>query len=254
MSKYVVTATWDDVPHLTQLQKDEMLASTLPYLRMARSKGIPALGAGAIYPYPEDELLIDPFPIPVEWALCYGMDVGWKKTAALWGAYDEKSDVLYIYSEYYSGYGEPAVHAQGIRARGDFIPGVIDPASNASNQKDGSRLMEIYQSLGLDLAAADNAVEAGILRVWNRMVSGRLKIFRHLTFFLREFRNYHRDENGRVVKQDDHLMDCLRYMAMSGIGRGISQVEYEDSQTFEYEAMRQAANRGQAGKSAWTGY
>ena len=31
------------------------------------------------------------------------MDVGWKMTAATWGAWDRENDVLYLYSEYRRG-------------------------------------------------------------------------------------------------------------------------------------------------------
>ena len=31
-----------------------------------------------------------------------------------------------------------------------------------------------------------------------------------------EFRKYHRDEKGRIVKKDDHLMDATRYWWVSG--------------------------------------
>jgi phage terminase large subunit-like protein len=47
--KIVITATWDDVPHLTQAAKDELFASIPSYQRDARTKGIPQLGSGAIY-------------------------------------------------------------------------------------------------------------------------------------------------------------------------------------------------------------
>ena len=39
------------------------------------------------------------------------------------------------------------------------------------------------------------------------MTSGKLKVFRSLTEWFSEFRKYRRDENGKVVKEDDHLMD-----------------------------------------------
>ena len=48
------------------------------------------------------------------------------------------------------------------------------------------------------------------------MTSGKLKVFRSLGNFLSEFRLYRRDEDGRVVKQRDHLMDAMRYLVMSG--------------------------------------
>ena len=61
MSKLVVGATWDDVPHLSPEQKAELWGSIPPYQRDARSKGIPQLGSGAIYPVPESEIVVDPF-------------------------------------------------------------------------------------------------------------------------------------------------------------------------------------------------
>src|SRR5665213_3388138 len=110
MSKFVVNLTWEDAPHLTKEAKEELLASYSPHERDARSKGIPQLGAGAIYPVVEADVLIEPFSIPDKWPRAAGMDVGWKKTAVIWGAYDQKSDVWYLYSEYYRGYAEPAIH------------------------------------------------------------------------------------------------------------------------------------------------
>jgi hypothetical protein len=46
-----------------------------------------------------------------------------------------------------------------------------------------------------------------------------LKIFKSLASFWQEFRLYRRDEKGKVVKHNDHLMDCLRYAVMSGRDR-----------------------------------
>ena len=76
MSKFVVGATWDDVPHLTPEQKAELWGSIPPYQRDARSKGIPQLGSGAIYPVPESEIVVDPFELPLHWPRGYGLDVG----------------------------------------------------------------------------------------------------------------------------------------------------------------------------------
>jgi hypothetical protein len=35
--------------------------------------------------------------------------------------------------------------------------------------------------------------------------------------WLSEFRIYRRDEKGRIIKQNDHLMDTTRYLIMSGV-------------------------------------
>lgn len=218
-SKCVVMAGWDDVPHLSEEVKKELLASIPPFQRDARSKGIPALGAGAIYPVPESEFLVDDFPIPEHWPKAFGFDVGWNRTAAVWGALDRESDTLYIFSEHYRGQAEPAIHAEGIKSRGAWIPGVIDPASRGRTQTDGVQLLTIYQGMGLDIDIAQNAVESGLYDVWMRLSTGRLKVFRSCSNWLSEFRLYRRDEKGRIVKANDHLMDATRYLVVSGIER-----------------------------------
>lgn len=220
MSKWAISITWDDVPHLSQQEKDDLWDSIPPHQREARAKGIPALGSGVIYPVPEDSILCDPFDIPEYWPRAFGMDVGWKRTAGVWGAWDRQSDIIYLYSEYYVGEEKPQVHADGFKARGDWIPGAIDPAANGRSQKDGEALKDEYLQLGLNLINADNTVEAGIFAMYRRFTSGRLKVFKTLTNFRSEFRLYRRDEKGKIVKERDHLMDAGRYLVMTGMARG----------------------------------
>lgn len=60
----VVTMTIDDAEHYTQEQRDAIIASYPPHERDARSKGIPSLGSGRIFPVSEDLISIEPFEIP----------------------------------------------------------------------------------------------------------------------------------------------------------------------------------------------
>ena len=220
-SKYLVNAGWDDVPHLSARVKRELEAATPPYLRKARMQGIPSLGSGAIFPVEEEVFVVEPFQIPLYWPRSFARDVGWNRTAALWGAYDRDEDVGYLYAEHYRGQAEPSIHAAAIKARGDWIPGVIDPAARGRSQSDGKSLMVQYESLGLNLAMADNSVEAGIYDVWERLSTGRLKVFSTMSNWLAEQRLYRRDEKGKIVKKFDHLMDCTRYWVKSGIKRAM---------------------------------
>lgn len=217
-SKYMVQAGWNDVPHLDPKVKRDLLASTPPHLRESRSEGKPGLSAGAIYPVELSEVLVDPFQIPRYWPRAYGLDVGWKRTAAIWGAWDRSVDCLYLYTEHYRGKAEPSIHATAIKARGEWIPGVIDPAARGRQQKDGEQLLQNYLDLGLNLTPAVNAVEAGLYDVWERLSTGRLKVFRTLMNWQAEYRLYRRDEDGKVIKEFDHLMDATRYLVVSGRG------------------------------------
>lgn len=215
--KFVSQVDWDEVPHLNDAQKLELLKSYKPHERLARSKGIPSLGSGAIYPYLEDSIVVEPFEIPAWWPRAYGLDVGWNRTAAIWGAQDPDSKQIYLYSEHYEGQAAPAVHASAIKARGAWIPGVVDPRSDSRSQVDGTQLFDLYLREGLDLNPADNAVEAGLLKVGQLLESGQLKVFSTLRNWLKEYRVYRRDELGKIIKKDDHLMDAMRYFVISGL-------------------------------------
>jgi hypothetical protein len=129
---------------------------------------------------------------------------------------DPDQDRWTLYHEHYGSHAEPSIHARAIQAPGLWIRGVIDPAARGRSQEDGKQLIETYRDLGLDLTVAINAVETGLYQVWERLSTGRLTVFRTLSNWRKECRLYHRDEQGRIVKANDHLMDCSRYLIMSG--------------------------------------
>ncbi len=214
MSRYVVQAGWSHAPHLTEQDIEDLTKSISPHQREARMNGTPSLGAGAIYPVPEEDIVVEPFDIPSYWPRLYGLDVGWQRTAAIWGAHDRESDIVYLYSEHYRGQAEPPVHAKAIRMRGEWIPGVIDTAARGRSQADGRSLWHLYEDEGLILHNANKAVEAGIMEMLDRLSGGRLKVFSTLQHFMAEIRIYRRDEKGRVVKQNDHLLDAARYLCL----------------------------------------
>jgi hypothetical protein len=121
---------------------------------------------------------------------------------------------------------------------------VIDPASAGSSQVDGRALIDIYGRLGLRLEPAQNAVEAGLTETWNLLVSGRLVVQEHLSNWRSEFRKYHRDEQGRIVKVSDHLMDAMRYLVLSG---------RHAMQPPPRPAQRSRLSRGTAALTDWMG-
>jgi terminase large subunit-like protein len=209
------------VPHLDPAEKIALLATTPLFQREARTKGIPQLGAGAIYQLPESELKISPFDLPKHWPRCWGMDTdagaGW--TAVVWLALDRETQTLYLYDCYKRQREEPTLHAATIKARGDWIPGVGDAAALVMTQQDAEQLVALYRRLGLDIILPDKAVETGLQEVWEYMSAGRFKVFASCEAWFQEYRLYHRGENGRIVKTNDHLMDATRYAVRSGRAR-----------------------------------
>ena len=58
-----------------------------------------------------------------------------------------------------------------------------------------------------------NGVEAGVMDLLDRMLTGRFKVFSHLNDWFEEFRMYHR-KDGKIVKLSDDLMSATRYANM----------------------------------------
>ena len=210
--KAVIQAGWDDAAWLTGEMKERLLADTPTHLRDARSKGIPSMGAGNVYATPIEQVVCEPFAIPDNWPRMYGLDVGWNRTAAIWAALDPNSDTLYFYDEHYQGEQEPHHHAYAIKSRGDWIMGAIDPATRGRSQVDGVKLWSLYKQHGLKLFIAKNEREAGIQAISQRLSTGKLKVFKTLSNFQKEYMLYRRDQRGRVMDEDDHLMDAARYV------------------------------------------
>lgn len=220
MSKYIDLIGHDDVPHLNPPiisveEREALFADMLPHEKIARQTGRPSLGSGAIYPVAEEQLLVDGFEIPDWWEYGWAIDPGWNVTAALLGARNPDTDQFYLVAEFYGQQDQPVVHSHGIKAMLPWpkLVGCIDPAGdNVGSQKDGSKMKQEYEDLGLELQKANNAVHAGLRRVLVLMQTGKLKIFNTLVYTLKELRLYRRDEKGKIVKQNDHLMDCMRYL------------------------------------------
>jgi phage terminase large subunit-like protein len=251
-NKFVICATWDDVPHLSEQWKEEQLAEYPANEREARSRGIPTAGSGKVYPILEEDIIVQAFNIPSYFPRAYGLDFGWHCTAAIWGAKDPKTGIIYLYSEYYRGKQAPYVHAQALKERGSKLVGAADPAGGRSNEADGTILINEYINLGLNLTPAENAVVSGIARVYNLMESGRLKVFPHLQNWLTEYRTYRydtRNPNSVAQHQKDHLMDATRYLLSIFDYISISDRELEDK-----EYMKETKHQINHSRDPRTGY
>ncbi len=230
-SRKVITCGWRDAPHLTEEWKKDARANTPVYLIETIEEGIPRRGQGAVYPVLESTFVIDPVKISPHWPMVWGFDGGFHNTAAVWLAWDRDNDVVYCIADYKDGgtdrnSGEPidyTIHVARIQARNraygfERMPGVGDAA--ARNALDGKQVLKQYQSAGCNLFLAQKArgsVDAGIGEVLERMANGRLKVFRNCVKLLDEFRTYSYDETNRVIKNNDHCLDALRYAIFSGL-------------------------------------
>lgn len=245
----VINAGWDDAPHLTEDEKRILSMQYSPMERDARMKGLPSLGAGAIYPVQEEDILCDPFSIPDYWPRFFAGDCGWSCTAGGFFAVDPTTGMKYLYDEYKRGQVEPAVHIAALRAKGmDWMSGVMDSAAIA--ESDGTRYIQLYRDGGLNIQLPNKSrgsVDAGIHKVFNELSTSRLKVFKTCVRWLEEFRLYRRDENGKIIKKNDHLMDSTRY----GITDGYILARSKESVEADKEFYREEEK---VGRDRYTGY
>lgn len=216
----VVTMTIDDAEHYSPEERAKIIASYPAHEREARTKGVPSLGSGRIFPVEEDLIKVEPFAIPKHWVQINGLDFGWDHpTAAASIAWDRDSDVIYITKGYRQREATPVIHAAAIKPWGTWIP-CAWPHDGNNDTAAGTNLATQYGDQGLNMLPeratfedGSNSVEAGVMEMLDRMQTGRLKVFSTVGNFFEEMRLYHR-KDGKIVKERDDLISAARYAIM----------------------------------------
>lgn len=211
---------WGDVPeaHLSADQKRIISAGYSPLEIDARTKGVPSLGSGLVWPVAESRIIVPHFEPPSHWPRMIVVDPGFQDpTGILFCCVDVDADALYVYGEYRQNLQHVEVHAARIRKAGGWIPCVIDPAG--ANITDGERVYEAYKRLLPNpVYHAEKGLSVGLQEVYDRMLDGRFFVMDSCRMWRSEFAMYSRDEKFRIMQgtAEHHfdLMACTRYAAM----------------------------------------
>ncbi len=217
MSRHVVSMTIEDVEHYTREEKDRIIASYPPHEREARTKGVPTMGSGRVFPIAEERITCDPLTIPRHWAQINGLDFGWDHPfAAVNLAWDRDADVVYVTKGYRQKEATPIIHAAALRPWGDWVPCAWPHDGYQHDKGSGDQLAEQYRQQGLNMlpehathAEGGFGTEAGIMAILDRMQTGRFKVFSTFREWFEEMRLYHR-KDGKIVKERDDLMSATR--------------------------------------------
>lgn len=241
--QYLQNVTWDDAPHLDEETKSQLLAAIPEYQREMRSKGIPILGEGMVYPVAEEAIKCDPFELPNHFRVCAAIDFGIAHpTAVAWMAYDADRDIMYLTDAYKRAGEIPAVHAAMIRGKGAAVPLIYPHDGDNTEKGSGNTLADLYREAGLNVVGrftnpdGTNFVEPGIMELLERMRTGRFKVFADIKDFFDEFRRYHR-KKGKIVKEHDDLLDAVRYAALSVQRFGVSKGELRLPEVYGKHAL-----------------
>ena len=228
--QFMIGATWDDAPHLSDDVKEQLLSVYSPAERAMRASGRPMLGSGVVFVVPEDKIVVQPIEIPNHWLRVIGIDLGFDHPNAIaCMALDPESNTYYLYDER-SERGETlSMFAQAIRSKGgDSIPVVVPhDAFKHDGATSGRRFVDllkndfglnvVYQPFsnppGPDGKHGGNSVEFGVNWMHSQMDNGNFKVFSTCTKFLQEMKLYHR-KDGKIIDRSDDMISATRYASI----------------------------------------
>lgn len=211
----------NDAEHYTPEQRAQIIASYPAHERKARTKGIPQLGSGRVFPIDDDEIRCEAFTIPPHWVQNGGLDFGWDHpSAAVKHAWDRDSDTIYVTAAHRQREQTPALFSASILPWGKWLPWAWPHDGLQHEKGSGEQLAKQYADQGLSMMPnratfedGSNGVEAGVMEMLDRMQTGRFKVFSHLNDWFEEFNLYHR-KDGLIVKKGDDLISASRYAMM----------------------------------------
>lgn len=217
----VVTMTIDDAEHYSPEERARIIASYPAHEREARTKGVPSLGSGRIFPIVEESITVSPFEIPKHWPRIGGLDFGYDHPfGAVEIAWDRDSDVIYVTKEYRERETTPLIHSGALKPWGIWLPWSWPHDGLQHDKGSGEQLAVQYRGHGLNMLPeratfedGGNGVEAGLTDMLERMQTGRWKVFSTCPLWFEEFRLYHR-QDGQVVKERDDVISASRYALM----------------------------------------
>lgn len=220
---------WRNQPwkgHFTEQRVKEIIASYMPHERKTRVDGVPMMGEGMVFPIDDDEISVSPFKVPSHWARICGIDFGIDHpTAGVWLAHDRDTDTIYVYDEYRRTDALISTHASAFRRKDPekHIPVAWPHDGLKRDGKSGEQTAKAYKREGVNLMLESaryeddkggaQAVEPAVQEIWDRMNSGRWKVFSTCQTWLEEKRMYHR-KNGVIVDSGDDLMAATRVAVM----------------------------------------
>lgn len=221
VDRIVIQMSIEDVGHYSDEQKARIIASYDDATRDARTRGIPVLGSGRVFPVPDEMVKIDPIFVPDHWARIAALDFGWDHpTAAVELAWDRDTDTIYVMREYRVERQTPQVHAAALRQWGTGLPWMWPHDGQQHEKGSGLQLSKQYKTANLNMHPShvtfedgSVSVEAGVMDMLTRMREGRWKVFSTCPMYMTELALYHR-KDGQIVKLNDDLISASRYALM----------------------------------------
>lgn len=226
--RHATTMTIYDAKHYSSDEIEDIISSYPEHERDTRAYGVPMMGEGLVWPVSDKDIVCDPVEIPAHWARIAGCDFGIDHPAAgAWLAHDRDTDTVYLYDCYSKSDQGVAYHAQAFKSRDP--QGFIRVAwphdglkRDNKDPKSGNNMKNAYKKHGVNMmrdsaryepeTGGAQAVEPVVQDIYERMTTGRFKVFSTCQKFFEEKRMFHR-KDGVIVAKGEDIISATR-MAM----------------------------------------
>ena len=185
--QHLANATWEDAKHLNKETKEQLLAAIPEYQREMRSKGIPVLGEGMVFPISEEVVKCDPFEIPGHYKKLSAIDFGiTHPTCGLDGLQPGHRYDLCVRHLQERGRDTGGTRI-GHQVTGKTIPMIYPHDGDSTEKGSGKTLAEMYIESGVLMVGkftnpdGTNYVEPGLMEMLERFRTGRLQVFSNLS-------------------------------------------------------------------------
>ncbi len=228
---YSQVYTLDDNPFLPEAFKDNLkreYAGTVHYDRYIL--GLWVLAEGLVYKFGEENQT-DEIPDHGEWYVSVDYGTMNPFSAGVWCV--NGSRAVRVREFYYNGREHQGARDGGLRTDMQYCEDImrltyglkikeviVDPSA--------ASFITALRALGWTVRKANNEVEDGIRRVAVMLANGNIKIHRSCKDCIREFGLYRWDEESgedKVVKENDHAMDDVRYFCNTIMKHKVRQAE-----------------------------
>ena len=226
--KTVITASIHDNPTLDKETVARVLSNYADEERRAREFGEFVHIGGMVYQGGFERVLCDPPSRDHvrKWDVVVGIDPGLKNAAFVWVGFDQ-DNVAYVFDELLLNERTPRDYVDGIREvngkwglREDPLY-IIDPSARNRSLINRESVEGELQRLGLYAMPGQNQVEAGVQQARLRIQQKGLYVSTGCVGLRGEADEYRMEERPdgefRVVKENDHRLDALRYCLMSRV-------------------------------------
>lgn len=212
--------------HKTVAEAERDIAGWPEWQREARANGNPTHEGGRLFPFTDESIGEPQLPvsaIPGHWKAIWGCDFGiLHPFAAVLMLIDPDTDTYHIHEAFRLSDALPLIHSEKIRTIAGAVPVAWPHDGNRRENGSGEPVAALYRTQGLMMLAqhatwleGGYSTDRGIVEMYGRFRTGRLKVAKHLVDWFDEFRDYHRDEKGNIVKVKDDLMSATRIAVMA---------------------------------------